>query len=343
MGLILSCIIGVRHDRPSRREMGVHRKKHRILLLKNALPVFVAASISRAILAVILEISDGNVSSILAAFVYTFVICHTTGVVLTVLLPQDMIMIHYFHHVITETVGFAWKESALLLVIDQIGSWGIGIGTWCAFVFFALFFVSVSTLLCVRLQLSPAIERAVTTFTSEVFALSIAYTFTVIIAYIIYWQQRDDSSVYSADDNVKGEESDDESEESTNITTLNHGLFLGYSIALTYLIALISSYNEDKYVAVDSLNQSVAVSDHSLPTSNDIANSILLTTDTISIESEQSKQDNITNTDTEFEAELNNRDQGYTSSGVVMARYLTWDEYFHIHSALFNLVQTIEG
>lgn len=335
MGLILSCIARGRWDAPTRERIRASRRKHRVLLLKNALPVFVAASISRAILAIILQLSDG-ISSILAAFIYTFLLCHSVGATLASLLPQDLFMRHYFHSVITETVGFAWKESALLLVVDQIArhhTIGAGVGTWVAFTLFAICFVSATTLLAVRLTLSRAAERSMSMFTSEVFALSIAYTFTVIVAYLIYWQQRDDASVYATDDAAAEDEDDDDSPRS-QYTPLSHIMFLCYAIALTYGMAIIQSYNEDKFSGAD---HSEALSSENSHPSLSGANGCV---------EEQSVDEAVATVAAGAdgdEVELANREDDFTSSGRVVAKYVTWDEYFNIHSALFHLLQTTQG
>ena len=331
MGLILSCIGRGRWDAPTRERIRTYRRKHRVLLLKNALPVFVAASISRAILAIILQLSDG-ISSILAAFIYTFLLCHSIGATLAALLPHDMYMKHYLHSVITETVGFAWKESALLLVVDQIArhhTIGAGIGTWVAFTLFAICFVSASTLLAVRLALSRAAERSMSMFTSEVFALSIAYTFTVIVAYLIYWQQRDDASVYATDDEAEtGDDNDDDSSRS-EYTPLSHIMFLLYAIALTYGMAIIQSYNEDKFSGAAHSEVSIDIH-HTSPSATNAC-----------------VQDSIGDSAVEDvnadDVDLANREGDFTSGGMVVAKYVTWDEYFHIHSALFHLLQTTQG
>lgn len=296
--------------------MCAYRKEHRLILLKNALPVFVAASISRAILSIILTLS-GRMSAVLAAFLYTFVLSHSTGVLLSAYLPDGFFMEDYFHSLITETVGFAWKESALLLVVDQVAyhnTIGAGIGTWFGFVAFSICFVSVSTLLCIRLSLTNHAQRAVATFTSEVFALSIAYTLTVIIAYLVYWRQKEDSSIYATDDAEAG----DDDTENSEYTKLSHGLFFCYAVALTYVIALIQAYNENKY--------SVSTPGPSDLSVEQIADDS--TDDPDRLDHSQDEQ----RASTEF-----------SKSGTVLARYVTWNDYFHVHSALTHLLQTFQG
>jgi hypothetical protein len=212
-------------------------------LIKSSLPVFVAASLSRAALALIFLIPS-TVPSIAAAIMYALCCCHAIGTFVAVSLEANTPTHKYYISLATETTGFAWKECVMLLIFNRHGH-NIqivqSVVIWIAVVSGVVIIVCLSAYIAhTAVKLPPHSEKHLSKFRSEVFSLSIAYSFTLLVAYGIYWQQRDDTSVYAVDD-ADVSTDDDNASDSTKL--LSHMLFLLYTIALTYLTAIIQSYD----------------------------------------------------------------------------------------------------
>ncbi len=114
-----------RHVPSSERNPSKHfRKRHLKELFDGSLPVFVAAGISRAVVSIFDAFVDHNNTrgEIIITMLYALFIAHTIGYLLALYLPSSYILFHYWFRIGIENAGFAWKQTATLIVLGWLYS-----------------------------------------------------------------------------------------------------------------------------------------------------------------------------------------------------------------------------
>lgn len=200
-------------------------------LLEGSLAVFVAAGIARSVSAIIAAIVGSNESFLFffsISFLHALLIAHPVGLIFALNFSDSLASFDYWIHVFSEQVGFAWKQTFSLIIVTNfryglIEAFGVWMGICVAVICF-IFLWSLFEAHCIR----PNIFKRATaqSFTSDAFALGIAYGFTIIIA-----------SAFVVDASVSYLSSQDDDEALTddkNKTPFN--LFLIYVVAVTILV-----------------------------------------------------------------------------------------------------------
>lgn len=203
-------------------------------LFGGSLPVFVAATISRAAMSFISLMADGDTqASIGITFVYAFCFLQILGIAITVRLDHSHVIFPYTLHVVTELTGFAWKEFVTIIMLKWLFEHklaGAAIGAWLLIIFIAFLMVYIfNAALALYFQPEPKIFEGLRDFNTDAMSLAIAFSFTLIAASQIYPEE--------SAGNLAGSES----EHSLNIEDEGGGnagyLFLAYAFAITFIIA----------------------------------------------------------------------------------------------------------
>jgi hypothetical protein len=202
-------------------------------LFDGAGPVFVAAIINRSVVAVITAIvgnsRSANRDEIVVNFVYALFVAHLLCVCIAVFVPDTYPLFTYYFRVAIETCGFAWNSTATLIVFkwlynDQTHNPTLSIAAWLVIVFVVFTLVLVVTYVvhtCVKP--SRDVHRRLDTIMTEVcsqrivvwilltqgylcsaqvFALPLSYTFSVIIALLVYKNASTSYLSGTEDDNI---------------------------------------------------------------------------------------------------------------------------------------------
>lgn len=159
-------------------------------LFKGSLPVFVAAAISRSSMSLIELASNTDTAAIWITFVYAFFFMQILGITLIIRADRSSPLFAYYLHVVSETTGFAYKEFLVLIMLKWLFERRLvaaAFGSWLLILVVA--FVMVWTFnAALALYFKPEAElfKTLRDFNTAAMALPIAFSFTLIIASIVY-------------------------------------------------------------------------------------------------------------------------------------------------------------
>lgn len=162
-----------------------HAAFHKKSLFAGAFPVFVAATISRAVLAIIDAISNQVDVQIGLNFVYALFIAQVLGYVVIFSIPSSSPLFRYYFHIATENTAFAWKQVMVLIIMDKL----ILVDP-LGFSFAAFFAMTMCTCLLVVgsnafhmfvMKTDEETYLKIKLFEAEIFSLGLAYTFNVLV------------------------------------------------------------------------------------------------------------------------------------------------------------------
>ena len=162
-----------------------HSKYHWRSLFAGAFPVFVAATISQAVVAIIEAITEDEISQIWLNLAYSFGVAQMLGYWVIYTTPSSAPSFRYYYRVVTENSAFAWKELLVLLFINQlIDQKGLGIS--------AVVYIAVLIGVCLLIASSDSLHLhffkapqevylRIKLYESESFALGLAFILNIIV------------------------------------------------------------------------------------------------------------------------------------------------------------------
>lgn len=176
-----------------------HHRNHWKHLIRSTLPIFVAATISKAV-SQFLEyvIGSGDIRDrIVVEFIYTIFIAHVAGYLVALYVPYSNPLFDYYFTLATDNASFAWSSSITLVILEKIylsESLPYALIAWALIVFaVGVIIYVVNYIQEIFLHLSATELRSkIRDFESESFALAIAYSITVIIAASLYHNESTD-------------------------------------------------------------------------------------------------------------------------------------------------------
>lgn len=193
-----------------------HHQNHWGSLLRDTLPLFVAATISRAVTEVINAIDDsGHIQiQIFVMFLYSLLVAHVVGYAVNLYVPLEHSLANYYVDIANDNASFAWSTTITLITLNWLYKTeraGVAIAAWILQILIVcLIIYSASYVQRFYLKPTLSIHNRLRVFESEAFALSLAYSITVIVASTIY---RNDSTDYlSNTDDLNPITDDDEDE-----------------------------------------------------------------------------------------------------------------------------------
>ena len=159
-------------------------------LFNNSLPVFVAATISRAATSVLALTSTDLTTLIWVTFGYSVLFVQTLGILVCTKSDHSADSFHYYMHVCSECAGFAWKEFVVLIMLKWLfvnKNIGYATGAWlilvlCAFAGVYLF----NAVLALYFKPTGKVFTSLRKFNSDAFALAISFSFTLVVASFLY-------------------------------------------------------------------------------------------------------------------------------------------------------------
>lgn len=176
-----------------------HRNQWKILL-RSTLPIFVAATISKAV-SQFLEfiVGSGDIKDrIIIELFYTVFIAHIAGYLVNFFIPTSNILFEYYLSLATDNASFAWSSTFTLIILkylyhDPATIWS-AMFVWLFIIFVVCIIIYIVNYIQeVYFHLSTTERRYnIRSFESECFSLAIAYTLTVIIAVSIYHNESTD-------------------------------------------------------------------------------------------------------------------------------------------------------
>jgi len=162
------------------------------------------------------------------------------------LLSDHFELYHFYLHIAIDTTSFAWKEACALLIAHEIiNKHGIApaIGVWFCILLFASMVIYIIRLISTEyLHVTPIRMKYLQTFESETFALAIAYSFTLIVAYL----------VYSTDTLFYFSGADDDADSGTSFMDL--WVFFIYAMLVTIVTATVQTYENQVTEGMQSLS-----------------------------------------------------------------------------------------
>jgi hypothetical protein len=210
-----------------------------LLDAKSALPIFVSATITRAVVALIDVICVGQSISfqVMIALLYSFFI-HPIGFIIANCISNTNSLFDYYFAVATDLVGFSWKYSLCLILfkwIQKLDKSAIIILIW--FVLMLMIIVLISASNNLQIYFGRNNTSVISVYTScyegEVFSLSLAFSFNLMIAALIYKEKLYRYLVSDTDDDIANEDDDD---------SLRQWYYLLYVLFITIGILVINSY-----------------------------------------------------------------------------------------------------
>jgi hypothetical protein len=162
--------------------------------------LFVAATIARAVTDILNLMDAGHIHISIVVFVlYSLLCAHVIGYVVNFFVPFDHLLADYYVTIANDNASFAWSTTLTLIILSwlytqehasaAIAAWLVLIVFVCAIIYGSAYVQQV------WLKPRHGVLQRLRTFESEAFALSIAYSVTVIIASSIY---HNDSTNYLA-------------------------------------------------------------------------------------------------------------------------------------------------
>lgn len=176
-----------------------HRNQWKILL-RSTLPIFVAATISKAV-SQFLEfiIGSGDIRDrIIVELFYTIFIAHVAGYLIAFFVPTSNVLFDYYLSLATDNASFAWSSTITLIILKYL--YHDPATVWSALLVWILIIIVVCLIIYivnyiqeVYFHLSTTERRVnIRSFESECFSLAIAYALTVIVAVAIYHNESTD-------------------------------------------------------------------------------------------------------------------------------------------------------
>lgn len=204
-------------------------------LFDNTLPVFVAATISRASTSIIELMSPTLSVAIGLTFVYAFCILQVIGIIVCTSFNHKSTLFNYYLHVVTECTGFGWKEFVTLILLRWLfirKDIGAGFGAWLLICFIAFLMVYVfNAVLALYVRPPTKIYSVLRQFNTDAVALAIAFGFTLVIASEIY--PTDSSSSLAGTDDIM--EDPDDIEDGQRMGWI----FALYAFGITLFVAVM--------------------------------------------------------------------------------------------------------
>ncbi|RYH27198.1 hypothetical protein EON65_13835, partial [archaeon] len=183
-----------------------HHRVHWIKLFRETVPIFVAVSVNRAV-SELLQLFVGKADlavSITVQFIYALCVAHVLGYLAVFYLPSEHPLFQFTYTLITDNNAFAWNTTLTLIILKWLydtESPSIAVVTWFILVLLVIAVIVLVNYLQVRcLHVNPIQRRLLSQFESESFSLAIAYSFTVILASLIYLPELEDDEVISTND-----------------------------------------------------------------------------------------------------------------------------------------------
>lgn len=210
-------------------------RRHGKQLSEGSLPVFIAAAINQAV-AQLIDAAAGtsHVTIIISLNMVYSLFSHIFGIWIIVSLSQSNYLYRYWTRICTENASFSWKQTFTLVVLKWLYSpSGAGMAFFAWFITFILVLVLIYVSCFVRHLFffgSNVVHKSLVEFDTDVFSLAIAFSFTIIIASIVY--SNASSNYLSGVDDVHPL-TDDGIDRSFSF------LFVIYAIVLTILLTLL--------------------------------------------------------------------------------------------------------
>jgi hypothetical protein len=222
-----------------------HHRNHWKHLIRSTLPIFVAATISKAV-SQFLEyvVGSGDIRDrIIVEFVYTIFVAHIAGYLVALYVPYSNPLFDYYFTLATDNASFAWSSSITLVVLDKIylaESLPLAFASWfCIVLAVCAIIYLVNYIQEVFLHMSATDLRSkIRDFESESFALALAYSFTVIIASSIYHNESTD--YLSNTDDINSTTDDNASKNQLN------WLFFVYVVIISVLMFSYQRYMDNR-------------------------------------------------------------------------------------------------
>jgi len=212
-----------------------HVKYHQRSLFAGAFPVFVAATISSAVVSIIDAISDDIRVRIALSFVYALFIAQMIGYAVIFTIPSSSPLFLYYFRIATENTAFAYKELIVSIIVKKLlFEYPIEI---CFLAYFAILgaaclLITVSNAFHMFAMKSPEdIYLKIKIFESEFFSLGLSYTLNVLViglgcglGYLSFLDYT---------------ESEDDVDYNSNSLCSSVGMF--YAVGLTYLLIKVQN------------------------------------------------------------------------------------------------------
>ena len=160
-------------------------------LFDGSLSIFVAAVIAQLVTGIISSVAPNlfNSADIVLSFFYAFFIANTVAYTLAI----NSCCCHwklykFWFRVSVENVGFAWQQTASLILIKYTTMHiTYGILSWFLILITTITLFYISSIIQYHiLATNKKNLRKILEFESEAYALSLAYTFNFLVAYLLY-------------------------------------------------------------------------------------------------------------------------------------------------------------
>jgi hypothetical protein len=221
--------------------------KNKERLIRNSMTICIAAAITHAnisIIKVILDDPKNKSMSILYHLVYALFFAHLFGIIMTLYLPIRTYLFPFFLRLSTEIPAMAWKETIIIILIDGfIEPYGIlsAAFSWIGIlILLVLLLVSAKYVVTRFLNASSHRKDLLLEYDAEVFTLSLAFSFTALLSYLIYLPYMDDA----LKEILTGESEESDKEEEIPENKYVHAekwIYLFYCIVITYISGFLYS------------------------------------------------------------------------------------------------------
>lgn len=208
-------------------------------VVHGAIPVFVAATISRAVTGLI-EYSTHQYSiqiEIIAYLLYSLLIAHVVGYLVALYVPRTHLLFRYAVLLATENAGFAWSSTVTLIIVKWLLSNGHTAATvvawaWITILIFLVVYLS-NYLQRTLLRVSDSTRLILRNFESEALALPLAYSLTIIISDAMYKELPAETVTYN----------DDEIDNSAPSLSYSPGwYFFAYTVSITIILVALQQF-----------------------------------------------------------------------------------------------------
>lgn len=236
-----------------------HHQLHWKSLLRDAVPLFVGASFSRAVTDVInAACGSGRIHlQIMVMFLYSLFVAHIVGYITNWFVPLEHPLASYYVDIANDNAAFGWSTTITLVILNwlykkqrvaiALVAWMFLIFIVCCIIYFAGYFQ--------RFYLKPSllIHYRLRVFESEAFALAAAYSVTVIIASSIYHNESTDYLSNTDDLNLSLDN------DSNSTLSRSSWYFFTYAFVWTVLLVIYQ-----RYLDKSSLSSKLSSDDNSI-------------------------------------------------------------------------------